>query len=117
MVGTILLIDDERVMRDGLNFMLSQSGYQVCAVPDGQQGLHRFAEGGIDLVLLDLSLPDIPGIEVLQRLKEADPAARASILTGFAPNEPILDQAAEIIFEPFRLEELLAVVNRVLEAD
>jgi DNA-binding response OmpR family regulator len=117
MAGTILLIDDERVMRDGLNFMLSQSGYQVCAVPGGQQGLDRFEEGGIDLVLLDLSLPDMPGIEVLQRLKEADPAARVIILTGFAPNEPILQEAAEIIFKPFRLEELLTVVNRVLDAD
>ena len=117
MAGTILLIDDERVMRDGLNFMLSQSGDQVCAVPGGQQGLDRFAEGGIDLVLLDLSLPDMPGIEVLQRLKEADPAARVIILTGFAPNEPILQEAAEIIFKPFRLEELLTVVNRVLDAD
>ena len=116
MAKTILLIDDERIMRDGLTYMLSQSGYQICAYADGPQGLERFAAGGIDLVLLDLSLPGMPGVEILGHLMQQDPNAQVIILTGFAPDEPLLDAAAEILFKPFRLEELLEVVNRVLNA-
>ena len=50
-------------MHDRLNFMLVQSDYQVCAMAKSAQGLERFAQGGIDLVLLDLSLSDMPRIE------------------------------------------------------
>ena len=110
----ILLIDDERVMRDGLSYMLSQSGYQIRTASDGSEGLELFAEGGIDLVLLDLSLPGMPGVEVLQQLKQQDSTVPVIILTGFAPDDPLLAHAAEIVFKPFRLEELLTVVNRVI---
>ncbi len=75
-------------MRDGLNFMLSQSGYPFCAVANGAQGLERFAQGGIDLMLLDLSLPDMPGDRLLTRLKTHATAIPVIISTGFAP--PIL---------------------------
>lgn len=72
-------------MRDGLNFMLSQSGYPVCAVANGAQGLERFAQGGIDLMLFDLSLPDMPGDRLLTRLKTHATAIPVIISTGFAP--------------------------------
>ena len=72
-------------MRDGLNFMLSQSGYTFCAVANGAQGLERFAQGGIDLMLLDLSLPDMPGDQLLTRLKTHATAIPVIISTGFAP--------------------------------
>ena len=68
--------------------MLSQSGYPFCAVANGAQGLERFAQGGIDLMLLDLSLPDMPGDRLLTRLKTHATAIPVIISTGFAP--PIL---------------------------
>jgi DNA-binding NtrC family response regulator len=59
----------------------------------------------------------MPGSEVLMHLRELDPEVRVVILTGFAPEELTLDAITELLFKPFRLEELLAVVRRVLPAD
>ena len=71
----ILLVEDNEMNRDMLSRRLSRKGYEVSIAVDGQQGLAMAARGGFDLVLLDMSLPEMDGWEVARRLR-ADPRTR-----------------------------------------
>src|SRR6478752_9307335 len=68
--GTILIADDERTSRKLLRRLLEQDGHSVRAAADGAEALELFAEGAIDVVLLDIVMPELDGISVLERLKE-----------------------------------------------
>ena len=68
----------------------------------------------IGLVLLDLSMPKVPGVEVLARIAALEPEMPVVVLTGFADDIQVLNQAAEILHKPYRMHELLAVVRRYL---
>ena len=67
--STILLVDDEESVRKVLTFPLERDGYNVVQAVDGEDALARFGAGGIDLVVLDLMLPKLDGLEVCRRLR------------------------------------------------
>ncbi|HEX7831343.1 MAG TPA: response regulator, partial [Thermoanaerobaculia bacterium] len=70
----ILIVEDERSLRDGLVALLAKRGFAVEAVADGAAGLERGSASDIEFVLLDLSLPRLDGVEVCRRLRMARPA-------------------------------------------
>jgi DNA-binding response OmpR family regulator len=65
----ILLVDDEQAIQTLLTYPLRKDGYEVVSARDGREALDRFAEGGVDLVVLDVMMPQLDGIEVLRRLR------------------------------------------------
>ncbi|CEI48151.1 Putative uncharacterized protein [Propionibacterium freudenreichii] len=69
-MSRILIIEDEESYRDAMSFMLDREGFAVAAAPDGEQGLAEFDRNGADLVLLDLMMPGLPGIEVCKALRQ-----------------------------------------------
>ena len=75
-MSRILLVEDNEMNRDMLSRRLSRKGYEVSIAIDGQQGLAMSLRGGFDLVLLDMSLPEMDGWEVARRLR-ADPRTRS----------------------------------------
>jgi DNA-binding response OmpR family regulator len=113
--ATILIIDDERVVREMLPMVMVKYEFEVLAAGGGEEGLALFRERAkcIDLVLLDLSMPDISGIEVLAQMREQDPQVKVAILTGFADDDPELE-GLEVIYKPFRVGELLERVHYLL---
>ena len=66
----LLLVDDEPAIIKGLKFSLEQDGYEIVTAADGAQALEEFQKGGVDLILLDVMLPVMDGIEVCQRIRE-----------------------------------------------
>jgi DNA-binding response OmpR family regulator len=78
----ILVVEDERSLREALAALLGKRGFSVDAVADGAAGLERALAGDADLVLLDLSLPKLDGIEVCRRVRMARPALPILILTA-----------------------------------
>ena len=80
--GNVLVIDDEVDIREGLEMLLTSEGYAVDLAQNGTEGLHRMENRGYDLVLLDLMMPDLSGMEVLQEVRKRDretpPSARLS---------------------------------------
>ena len=82
--GTILVIDDEEVMRDVLESLLTAEGYRVDTARTGEEGLEKFRERPYDLVLLDVSMPGMGGIATLQELLRIDPEAVVVIITAYA---------------------------------
>lgn len=106
---TILLIDDEPTVRRAYTRLLERSGFDVVGAADGERGLQLFAEAPekYAVVLLDLSMPKLPGAEVLQRILRTAPNARVIILTGHAAPSQNLEGACAILKKPVTRARLL----------
>ncbi len=80
--GAILLVDDEREFTDTLEKLLARRGERVLVASDGAQGLRAVTEHDVDVVLLDLKMPGLSGMDTLRELKRVDPRIEVIILTG-----------------------------------
>jgi DNA-binding NtrC family response regulator len=113
--GTILVIDDEEVMRDVLESLLTAEGYRVDTARTGEEGLEKFRERPYDLVLLDVSMPGMGGIATLQELLRIDPEAVVVIITAYATFETAMAAwqlgAFNCIRKPFQNDQIIQVVE------
>lgn len=120
---TILLVDDEEVVRNLGKSVLEEFGYQVILAADGVNALeiYQLKKDDIDLVILDLSMPRKSGRETLIDLLEFDPELRVIISSGFdkgGPVEELLKSGARgFVQKPYRMEQMLQIVRRALDAD
>lgn len=73
MAKRILIIDDDLYIRELYEEVLKSAGYEVMGAADGKDGLNKIAEGGFDLILLDIMMPQVDGLQVLQTLKKTPP--------------------------------------------
>ena len=117
MSGRILLVEDEEKLARMVELELKYEGYQVEKALDGRKGLELALSGGFDLVLLDIMLPQLSGMEVLRRLRRESQipvimlTARDSVVDKVAG----LDSGADdYVTKPFAIEELLARIRAVL---
>ena len=114
----VLLIEDDPSIVSGLELNLSLEGYQVVTALDGEQGLRLALEGNPDVVLLDIMLPKLNGLEVLRRLREENPDLPVLVLTARGEEaDKVLGLqlgADDYISKPFHLGELRARLNASL---
>jgi len=115
----ILVIDDELGLREGCRRALSPHGYQVQVAATGQKGLAQIQEGNFSLVLLDVMMPDISGIELLPPILGHDSDIVCIIITGYATVELAVQAmklgAYDFIAKPFSDDNLLLAVEKGLE--
>ncbi|MCS6912661.1 MAG: response regulator [Myxococcales bacterium] len=115
----ILVVDDEQVIRDILTDFLTLEGYSVRAVEDGAAALEELRRRSYNLVLSDLKMPRMGGIELLAHIAEAKLNVATIIMTGFGTVETAIDAmkrgAYDYILKPFKVEEVVRVVQRGLE--
>lgn len=114
----ILVVDDDMMARDLLARFLSLRGYQVRSAKDGREALHLISESIPDLLIVDLVMPEMNGVEVLQALKERDYAGRTIILSGHQ-NDALLAEAwalgpQEVLDKPIDLERALMAIQLVM---
>lgn len=117
MKPTILIVEDEREILSFLEPELRYEGYATRTAPNGEEALRLFAQGGVDLVLLDILLPGMSGIEVLRRIRrESDvPVIMLTARSATYDKVSALDQGADdYLVKPFEIEELLARMRAVL---
>lgn len=118
MQETILVVEDEDKISRLLQIELEFEGYRVLRAADGPEGLELYRRGGVDLILLDVMLPGISGIELLRRIRVSDTAVPVLLLTAKSSVEDKvsgLDLGAnDYITKPFQIEELLARVRAAL---
>jgi DNA-binding NtrC family response regulator len=116
--ATILIVDDEELIRWSLRERLKRDGYHIQEAGTGREAIDRFKDG-VDLVLLDYRLPDIDGLSVLRELKKADPEVLVILLTSFVSVETAVEAmklgAYHFANKPFNLDEVSALVDRALE--
>jgi CheY-like chemotaxis protein len=115
---TILVVDDEQLVRDLLVQFLNLRGYRTVGVNDGTQALSLVDESTPDLILLDLMLPGMSGVDVLRRLRDKHFSGAIIVVTGSYDEELLQDawslHPQEVISKPIDLEKLLAIIQLVL---
>lgn len=116
----ILIVEDDRSLADVLDYNLRQDGYETLVALDGQDGLNQAKLKNVDLVLLDLMLPVIDGLEICRRLR-ADPATRETLVLMLTAKAEETDQVAgfsvgadDYVPKPFSVKVLLERVRALL---
>jgi DNA-binding NtrC family response regulator len=117
--ATILIIEDDRAQREALAEILAGEGFEVETAPDGETGLARLQETSFDVVLTDLALPGLGGMEVLKYLVRHRPDALCIIITGYATIKNSVTAmrlgAYDYLAKPIDPQELRLVLKRALE--
>jgi two-component system, OmpR family, phosphate regulon sensor histidine kinase PhoR len=115
----ILVVDDERDIRDGCERILGRKGHQVTKASNGEEALGFVEKTLYDIVLLDLKMPGMDGLEVLQRIRQAHPDTLVIVITGYATVETAIEAmkrgAYDFIPKPFKPDQLRIVVDRAVE--
>jgi PAS domain S-box-containing protein len=115
----VLVVDDEPNIRDGSERILTRVGFKVLKASTGLEALDLLAEQIISIILLDLKMPGMDGMEVLKRIRQLDETILVIVITGFATVETAIEAmkqgAYDFIPKPFEPEQLRIVVNRAAE--
>lgn len=115
-INTILLVDDEEGIRNVLNITLTHAGFKVLLAPDGDSGFKIFCDQKPDIVITDIKMPGIDGIELLQQIKQKSPSTEVIIITGHGDMDLAVKslqfEAADFITKPIDSIELELSVKK-----
>ena len=115
----VLIVDDEPGMRSLLTRVMEKEGYRSRAVADGAQALESIQGGDWDLVIADIDMPVMDGIELLKRVRDTAPRLPVIMITAYATVESAVEAmkfgAYDYITKPFAMDELKIVVAKVFE--
>ena len=115
----ILVVDDEQRMCDSLDTLLTKAGYQVQTAGDGKKALELYGESDFDLVISDIKLPEMTGIELLQAIRKGDPNAMVILMTAYASLDTALAAinmgAYDYLMKPIEFTQLKLAAKRALE--
>ncbi len=115
---TILVVDDEDLARRNLEHVLSREGYDVVSVASGGEALNQLQERSFDLVLTDLRMEKVDGMEVLRKTRELQPYTEVIMITGYATVDSAVrsmkEGAYHYIAKPYKIDEVRAVVREAL---
>jgi len=118
-MSTILIVDDEQSMRDFLSIMLKKEGYDVVAAETGQDALKAVQTEIFDLVISDVKMPGMDGIDVLKTVKEVSPETVVIMITAYATAETAVEAmkrgAYDYITKPFKVDEIKLIIQKALE--
>lgn len=116
----ILIIDDDEVQLMLQRSLLANEGYTVYTTADGPQGITLFRTHRPDLVLLDIGLPSLSGIEVLKEIRRIDEKAKVIVITGYASVESAVlalrTGALDYVRKPYDVKALIKKIGHVLSA-
>jgi len=116
----LLIIDDEPKLRQSLKILFEGEGYDVALAECGADGERVFRDGRFDLVLTDLMMPDVDGLEVMKRLSAIDSEIPVIMMTAYGTVETAVESmklgAIDYLLKPFTLDEISIKVKRTLES-
>ena len=118
--SSIMIVDDEPDILIVLGEFLSKEGFKVLTAKDGKQAIEKIKENKVDLVLLDMAMPNLNGIETLREMKKLKPDVSVIMITAYRDAEKVVEAfrlgAYDCIFKPFDLKYLRqAVMAKLLE--
>ena len=117
--ASVLVIDDEEIMRDILGTLLEREGYSVRLAANGQEGLDLAKSLPFDAVIVDVMMPGLDGLQVLDELKKHDEELPVLMITAYASMESAISAmkkgAFDYITKPFKNDEVLVVLQNAIE--
>ncbi len=117
--ANILVIDDEVTICKGCSLILSEQNYSVASRTSGKAGLQDALSGRYDIVLLDMRLPDIDGMEILASLREKKPEIQVIVMTGYSTVQNAVEAmkggAFDYLAKPFTEDEIILAVEKAIE--
>jgi two-component system response regulator PilR (NtrC family) len=117
---SVLVVDDERSMREFLDIMLSKEGYEVSLAENGEEACEILEKQEFDLLITDIRMKDVDGIEVLKRAKELRPKTVVVMISAFATAETAVEAmkegAYDYIPKPFKVREFKKIVKDALQS-
>jgi len=116
--GRMLVIDDEPSMQEVLKKLLKDDGYEVAVASSGKEGLHKLEQSGYDLVICDVMMPDMNGLQTLEEIKRLDPEQMVIMITAYGSVEDAVSSiksgAFDYITRPYKNEAVLNAVQRAV---
>ena len=116
---TVLLIDDEKSLVETLSVLLADEGFRVVSALGGQEGVEKFEEHPVDIVLADVRMPRMSGVEVLEAVRDRSPYTPVVLMTAQASLRSAIEAvnlgATHYVQKPFENEELVAILRRSLD--
>ncbi|MBF0486650.1 MAG: response regulator [Nitrospirae bacterium] len=116
---TVLIVDDDRIIREQLEKEISRGFYNVVTAADGKSAIEALGRGDVGIVIIDINLPDIDGINLLKRLKGMRPECELIVMTGYGnldlAVQSLRSGAIDYIEKPFNMEEFHAALGRAQE--
>jgi CheY-like chemotaxis protein len=118
----ILVVDDDKAVRSAIQMLLEHEGYQVVVADDGRSGIEAIENGSFDLVIVDIFMPGMDGLETIREFHQRDPKVPVIAMSGFmfrdsgSPAPDFLSMATKLgaarsLHKPFRPQELLRAVE------
>ncbi len=115
----VLIVDDEIGVRESLK-MLLRNDYEVCLAKNAKEAFSQIQEHSPEVILLDVTLPDLDGLKVLERIKQNDPNIIVTVIAGSATMETVLEAkklgAYGFVTKSFNIDELRLIITRSLSA-
>jgi len=120
-MATILVVDDDKGMREFLDIMLTREGYDVSCARDAMEALTGCRKQHYDLIITDLKMPKVDGIEFLKSVKDISPESLVILITAYASGETAIramkEGAYDYIEKDFNIEEFTATIRNALESN
>ncbi len=117
-MAKILVVDDAAFMRMRAAKLLVEAGHEVLEAGNGREAVDAYAAETPDCVLMDITMPEMDGLQALKEIRDNDPEARISMVTAMGQQSIILEAlksgASDFIVKPFDKDRVLAAVNRML---
>lgn len=121
MSTTVLLAEDDQPSREIYHTVLDEAGYNVIEAADGRTALDLLDTEAVDLLLTDVTMPGMTGIQLLEQARQLRPDLRAIVMTGHEISDAVIgalrNQACEFLSKPFNADELIEAVRMTLERD
>ncbi|MBI4690968.1 MAG: sigma-54-dependent Fis family transcriptional regulator [Nitrospirae bacterium] len=117
--GKILIVEDEKSMREVLRILLEGEGYDVTAAADSTDGMGLLSRDIFDMVITDIKMPKIDGFDILKKIKEISPDTITIMITAFGTTESAIEAmqlgAYDYIHKPFKIDEIRVIVKKAIE--
>jgi two-component system, chemotaxis family, chemotaxis protein CheY len=119
-VARILVVDDAAFMRVRAAKVLQDNGHEVAQAENGLEAVKKYAEWHPDAVLMDITMPEMDGLEALKQIRRLDPSARIAMVSAMGQQAIVMDAlksgARDFIVKPFQPDRMLAAIEKLLAA-
>ncbi len=118
-MAKVLVVDDAKFMRMKCAKLLTSSGYEVFEAADGAEAIQVYKASKPDAVLLDITMPDVDGLQALKEMKKLDPKASVAMVTAMGQQSIVIEAlksgAKDFVVKPFDPDRILATVKKLVE--